>query len=266
MKKVYFICVLFILTMCFVSNQSYAAGAWTGNVNIIYGFKTFDSDDMTVTGDDLVLIEIEEYDLIWTMSDQFEEDFKLAVDRGTEFGINADFGPKSWPVCFAIGFFRASSDDSWSGSLSGSGTFYESTSGTYMDVDFTYTGKAKLKVTTQELRLGVKKIFEVTPTIRPYVAGGLAKVSAKANVPYSIDGTFAYSDGTSFSGPLDSLNYKHSDSSIGYWLSGGAYWTFAKQYNLGIEVSYSKAKMDFGDGMEAEGGGFHYGLFMGYHW
>lgn len=266
MKKALLISGLSIFVMCLISNQSFAAGAWTGNLNIFYGIKTLDSDDMTATGDELVVYESEEDNFIATMSDYFQEDFKLAVDKGTEFGINADFGPKSWPVCFAVGFFRASNNKSWSVSWSDSITFYNEATGTYMDADITETGKAKLKVTTQEFRLGAKKIWELQNPIRPYVAGGLARVNAKGRVPHSIDYSVVYSTGETYTGTFESSHYDFSDSAIGYWLSGGAYWTFAKQFNVGIDVSYSKAKMDFGSGKEAEGGGLHYGLFAGFHW
>lgn len=130
MKRTIIISVLSVLVMCLMSNQSFAAGAWTGNLNIFYGYKALDSDDMTATGDDLVV----------------------------------------------------------------------------------------------------------------------------------------YSTGETYSGTYYSSHYDFSDSAIGYWLSGGAYWTFAKQFNVGIDVSYSKAKMDFGEGKEAEAGGLHYGLFAGFHW
>ena len=80
MKKAFLISVMSALAMSLAWIQSYAAGTWTGNINVYYGIKTLESDDLTTTGD-------------------------------------------------------------------------------YIDIDIHETGRTKLKVSTQEIRLRVKKIW-----------------------------------------------------------------------------------------------------------
>jgi len=59
--------------------------------------------------------------------------------------------------------------------------------------------------------------------------------------------------------------FTFDDSSIGIWLNGGIYWTLGEAFNLGFELAYSHAKVTvFGE--DANAGGGHAGILLGYHW
>jgi hypothetical protein len=104
----------------------------------------------------------------------------------------------------------------------------------------------KIKASTTEADLGLRKIWEISgSSIRPYIGGGVAFVNAKLkerNTNVSID-----------------------DNGTGYWLDGGAYWTFNESFNLGLELRYSNADVTL-LGSNVKAGGTHAGVVLGYHW
>lgn len=100
---------------------------------------------------------------------------------------------------------------------------------------------------TSEFRLGVRKIFEPDAVVRPFISAGVASVWAKST---GEAGGFSVSD---------------DDSALGVFLDGGIYFTLSRSFNLGVEVGYSTAQVDF-MGEESEAGGTHAGLLAGYHW
>jgi opacity protein-like surface antigen len=102
-----------------------------------------------------------------------------------------------------------------------------------------------LKGKTTELSLGAKWIGDKTPVFRPFVGGGLCQVKGEFEAP-----GFGVSD---------------SDTAIGYWLSGGLYWTLANHFNLGINARYSKANISL-FGVDVDAGGVSMGLLLGYHY
>ena len=217
MKRAFFIFVLLLSLTFFFSTQSYAVGDWTGNANFSIGNKVLDKDDWAVD----------------------EEGFKLELDTQREVALNVDFGEKTWPIHIVIAYLGSSADDSMSEDV---------------DIDgYAYTGKLTFKGSTGELRLGINKIWEPTSTIRPYIGGGFAMISAEAKITASIAGV--------------SASESDDDQAVGFYVNGGIYWTLAEHYNLGIDVGYSKAKVTF-DKLytDVEAGGAHYGVFLGYHW
>ena len=99
---------------------------------------------------------------------------------------------------------------------------------------------------TYEFDVGVRKVLSNSESnFHPYVGGGLALVRAKIEETVS--------------------NQSVDDNSVGIWLDGGIYWTFARHYNLGLDLRYSRAKVSLIGG-DAEAGGAHGGLVFGYHW
>jgi hypothetical protein len=122
--------------------------------------------------------------------------------------------------------------------------------------------KKKETVTTSELDIGIRKIFEASSIpIRPFIGGGIGLFKSVANIDV---GRESSSD---------------SDSCLGVWFSSGAYWTINKGLNLGIMARYSKTERPLSlsagatdkkvtDKIEIEGdaGGYHVGLILGYHW
>jgi hypothetical protein len=236
MKKAIFILALLSLTFL-ASGPSYAECAWTGNVNVFYGIKTIDPDDWSINSSALSL-------------DDEIGDAAASVDQAKEYGLNLDFGMKSWPVGIVVGVAKGSGDDSFSRTADVS----------LLGNDGTVSGMGKLEVTTLEIRLGVNKAWEVMPNIRPYVAGGIAQIKAEGKISARYGEEVA---GLGI-GNSDSWSDVQSDSAFGLWFSAGACWTVFNHLNLGIEAGYSRAKVTLGDA-DLEAGGIHYGMFLGYH-
>jgi opacity protein-like surface antigen len=238
MRKSVFFTVLLIAAIFFMSSQAFAGGS----VNLYYGTRTFDSDDLSASGDDIGYLAY--------------GDENIEIDSGSEFAINADFGGENWPVNIFVGIYMSGGDDSLSlgseGQLSFDGT-------TWYDAQMESWGK--LEIETQEIRIGVKRAFDTSVDLFPYVMGGLAYVTADVDVSYgySLEAPeIGFADGYSQTESYD-------DSAVGFWLGAGVYFQFMKHYNLGVELSYSKAEVSIDD-TDIEVGGLHYGAFIGYQW
>lgn len=168
-----------------------------------------------------------------TGSKALDEDDWEPVESQAEIGADVDFAKKSWPVHLAFAALQSSDED----------TFY-----TELDDELIRT---KAKASTSELRFGVKKIWDQTDVMRPYVGGGLAIIDAELKT----------SVGSRFQG----VSVKSDDQGFGLWVSGGIYWTLFKRLNLGFSVGYSKATLNLFD-IDAESGGAHGAFCIGYHW
>jgi len=148
------------------------------------------------------------------------------VDEQAELGINVDFRSRSWPISIAVGL-RASTDEE--DDVVVQGVILDS------------------EGSTKELRVGLCKIWEPTTSMRPFLGGGLAAISAE--IERSALG----------------LTERDHDAGTGLWLNGGIYWTFGAGVNLGFEVGYSQARISlFGE--KSDAGGTHAGLLMGFTW
>ncbi|HQP29869.1 MAG TPA: hypothetical protein PLB81_00965 [Deltaproteobacteria bacterium] len=154
-----------------------------------------------------------------------EDDWDPVEDQAA-LGIGADFRARSWPVNLAVGL-RAS---------------------TLEDDDVVMQGVVSAwEGSTKELRLGLNKIWEPTAALRPFIGGGLAAVSAELEREAL------------------GIRERDHDTGTGLWLSGGVYWTFGADINLGFEVGYSQARMTL-FGAKGEAGGTHAAVLMGSHW
>jgi opacity protein-like surface antigen len=146
-----------------------------------------------------------------------DEDDWEPVDEQDEWGIEVDFKQKSWPVSIAIDFLYGSDDGTlW-------GTEFESE--------------------TSELNLGVRKIWDQFPHVRPFIGGGISFIRGEFSAPGVSD----------------------DDSAVGIWFGGGVYWTLVEHFNIGLEAKYSTAEVTL-FGVDADAGGGHFGLLVGYHW
>ena len=123
MKRVTLLLAAMILVLSF-SCVAFAEEDWTGNVNFFVGSKSME-----------------------------ETDWAPVEDQG-EFGIELDFGKKSWPFNIAIDIMSSSKEEEF--------------------------GALTLKGETHELNLGVRKIFDLGGP-KPFIGGGLSIISAKAS-------------------------------------------------------------------------------------
>ncbi len=151
-------------------------------------------------------------------------------DKQTEYGIDVDFGGTSWPVYIDAAYLSSSKNKGMSG--------YDTDLG---DIS------ADSKGSTTELRLGARYyVFGQTGNPNPYIGVGIASVKGKMEVS-------AYG-----------MSETADDSAIGLYLKGGIFWTIAEHFNVGVEASYSSARIDIEDyGIQA--GGLHALGFVGYH-
>lgn len=213
MKRAFFIFTLSIFAMCFISNQSYASGGWTGNQNFLVGIKSLDEDD-------------------WA-----DEDNDFDLSKQNEFGFNFDFGQKSWPVHFDLAYLKSIKDDDYLGE--------------------------DVKASTSEIRLGAKMIFKAGSIMRPYIGGGLAII--KADIEESFY-DWIYSETEGVAGYYyDLITISEGDRTYGAYINTGIYLTIASHLNLGIDLSYSKAKVEIYN-VDLEAGGAHALVLVGYHW
>ena len=79
-------------------------------------------------------------------------------------------------------------------------------------------------------------------------------------MPMTIGGGISFINGE-FSAPWIS----DDDNGVGIWLGGGVYWTLAGQFNIGLEAKFSTADVTL-FGVDADAGGGHFGLLIGFHW
>ena len=103
-----------------------------------------------------------------------------------------------------------------------------------------------IEASTVEIDFGARKYFDTGSSFSPYIGGGLALVSAELK---AIEGN---------------VEITEDDSSMGFWLNAGFAWTI-NQVNIGIDLRHSDAEVTL-YGYDAEAGGNHIGLFVGYHW
>lgn len=138
-------------------------------------------------------------------------------DSQGEFGILIDVAGPTWPVAIAIDLLGSADE---------------------------HLG---ITVSTSELDLGVRKVFDLTgSSLHPYLGGGLALITARIQDDW-------------FGGEIH-------DDGTGIWLSGGFFVTLGESFNLGLELRHSAANVDFGTPYSADAGGSHAGVLLGYHW
>ncbi len=159
-----------------------------------------------------------------------DEDDWEPVEEQAEFGISFDFRQEHWPVSITFAYLSSEEDGSAVVFVPGPG---------WTVGDF--------EAETQEINIGVKKIWDVTQVIKPFVGGGISFINAEFT-------------GTAFGGTLS-----EDDDAVGIWVGGGIMFTLANHLNLGIQAGYSYAEVEL-FGVEANAGGSH-GLFIvGFHW
>lgn len=149
-----------------------------------------------------------------------DDDWEPAERQG-EFGIEIDFRKKEWPINIAIDLLGAGAEET--------------------------EGITKRESRTSEFNIGVRKIWENFPHVRPFIGGGLSFIRAEDEI--SVLG----------------LTVSDDDSGSGIWIGGGVYWTLEEHFNIGFEVKSSYAEVTLFD-KDVNAGGGHFGFLAGYHW
>ncbi|MCK4666198.1 hypothetical protein KAU33_05590 [Candidatus Dependentiae bacterium] len=160
------------------------------------------------------------------------------VESQNEQGFNLNFKMSNWPISVQLEYLQSSKK----GELYG--------------IDF--------EGSTQELNIGILKFYGKNPEKFTYFLGaGFSQISIELD--YIFHFTYAGDIKTTIEG-----------SQMGIWASGGLMWILYEHINLGLELKVSTAKISINEmkvngsytGMvtgEIEGGGFHFGAFVGYH-
>jgi len=188
-----------------------ATQAWAGpgHVNFTFGQKMFDKDD-------------------WS-----------PIEKQTDYGAEAAFGPAAWPVQMAAYLERASGEKSKE---------VQSTLGSMTEVN--------VNATTTEAGFGLNKTFSVK-LFRPYLGAGL--VYTKTDITVSQSGTSTSDHANGF----------------GIWGGAGAFYRIGPSFNFGGGVRYSKATVDYTafEGQEISypatdvaAGGFALHVLIGWSW
>ncbi|MGA1842829.1 MAG: outer membrane beta-barrel protein [bacterium] len=160
-----------------------------------------------------------------------DKDDWAPVEKQSEFGLELDFKRYHWPLSIAVELL------------------YSIDKGSFL-VD-PNTGSMYVEGKTYELNFGVRKRFPLYKGITPFIGGGITNIWAKSK------------------GDLRDIIVSSSDSNLGYWVSGGIYWTLQDMLNIGVEIRYSYAESDIfknSDGSMSNAGGLHLGGLIGYHW
>lgn len=101
-----------------------------------------------------------------------------------------------------------------------------------------------------ELQIGLRKVFEREGSpFKPYFGGGISRVKSEIKL----------------TGQPGQGSESEKDSGIGYWLGVGSYYEMSDHFQLGVDLSYSKAKVDL-SGIERNTGGLQTVFTVGYHW
>ncbi len=155
-----------------------------------------------------------------------EEDWPL-IHRQTALKAQFDFRHTSWPIHVAIDFLYSSSKRAHLENAEGE-----------LTADF-YEGR------TYEINGGIRKILDRFLTVRPFGGVGISYAMARILAP--------------------TVDADHTESAFGVWAQGGVYWELGRHFNLGLEADYSWSSILISN-IEANAGGLHFGLLLGYHY
>jgi hypothetical protein len=101
---------------------------------------------------------------------------------------------------------------------------------------------ADVEGSTFELDVGVRKVWGKN-IVRPFLGGGIALITAE----------------------FEAFGISDDDNAVGGWIDGGVFWRLGERFNIGFEVRVSRAEVTI-FGVDAEAGGEHFGLILGFGW
>ena len=199
----------------------------------------------------LLVFGLLKFNLITSAEENFTGNFNLVfgakrldqddwepVEDQADFGLEFNCKHPSWPISIAWEYIV--SYDKHEEQFSGLNT--------------------KIEGATIELNVGILKIWDKTPHVRPYIGGGLCFMDA------AVSGTLVLSPGLE-------LSISDDGYGTGFWFAGGVYWTVWKHLNIGFGLKLTSVKVKMvieEDGvlqeMDVAAGGSHFGGFIGFHW
>jgi len=154
--------------------------------------------------------------------DDFSKAFNL--DKRMELGISCDVKKQGWPVSIAFDYMFVYGDSKISKNSP------------------VFTGYTKLNLYATEMYVGIKKIFNLFPSVKPFAAAGICTVNMY----------------------VDATGDHEYDFGVGGWVGSGAYFMLSQRLNAGFEWKWSKAEVNIFD-HNYNAGGNHFNLIAGYH-
>jgi len=160
----------------------------------------------------------------------FSETEWQPIETQPEIGVQLEFGQLRAPIYFAVDVFYAH-DDATTTDPGG--------------------GETRVEGGSTEYGVGVRKVFRREAMMHPHLGAGASLVAGDLTVTTPSERTQA------------------DDSDFGFWIDGGVTWRLGGHLNHGVEVRYSRVKLEFGDITQEKkvpGGGFHAGALVGFGW
>jgi len=155
-----------------------------------------------------------------------DDDFSKAfdLDKRVEAGVTCDAKKENWPVSIVAAYFLSYGNSDKS------------------DISHELSERRDTHIYCSETYIGIKKIFEDHPFVKPFLAGGLYSISMYADISYDSE----------------------YDGAIGCWYSAGACFAISEYWHLDLEWKRSRANMDLFD-RHLDAGGEHVCFSVGYH-
>jgi len=155
------------------------------------------------------------------------------IEDQLEFGAVMSFGADDWPVRIAADVLTSVEEKDVNG----------------------FGGNVTLTGVTFEVDGGVRKIWKSgkNKNVLPYLGGGIGVIGGALE----LDNGFTKIDA--------------DDATLGFWADTGVFFRLGSNFNIGVDVRYSTAKVDFDFGAgniarDINVGGLHYGMLLGFGW
>jgi hypothetical protein len=146
------------------------------------------------------------------------------IDRQGEIGLTFDVKKTNWPISIAFdsSFLHAESKIS--------------------ENQYNLEENKKTSFFRSDTSLGIKKIFNLSPVVKPFIGNGLYFVRIYGK----------YSDD------------RKMIAGIGYWLGAGVYFDLTKSFTCGFSWKMSRADIKIFN-IKSNVGGNHFSLITGFH-
>lgn len=155
------------------------------------------------------------------------EDYWAPAEEQEIVGIQFNLKKDHWPVHFAIEYNQGS----------GNGMYYHNI----------WLQDVRVESDVLEVDIGVKKIWDNFPRMRPFFGLGGSFIKARMDI-------------------TNNVGIKtDSEYTLGTWMDVGIYWTIENSINLGFDIKFSNGNVVL-YGINTDVGSVQSALLVGYHW
>jgi hypothetical protein len=150
------------------------------------------------------------------------------VDEQDVFGVTVDFGGPEWPVNLAVGYYESEDE----GALASVPVF----------------GDVDVEGEVSEWSLGAHKVWRLQGPPRPFLGGGLTRVTGEARLE-SVLGSA-----------------EEDDDSTGVYIEGGVFFRFAEVVNVGFHARVVEGTDVTLFGVDGDADYYQLGVLFGFGW